>query len=217
MFLGHYGVALAAKKVAPKASLGTLVFAAQFADLLWPILLLAGVEKLRIVPGLMAASPFDFTSYPYSHSLVWQLGWGAVVGCICFLLRREARTALVLAAVVPTHWILDYVAHRPDMPIFPGGAKYGLGMWNSVPLTIGVEYVALAAGLAIYLSVTRAKDRKGGWIFWSLIVFLAGLYPGALFGPPPPSVNVIAGSALALWLTVPWAAWADRHREARKA
>lgn len=216
MFLGHYGVALAAKKIAPKASLGALVFAAQFADLLWPILLLAGVEKLRIVPGLMAASPFDFTSYPISHSLVWQLIWGAVMGCICFLLHREGRTALVLAAVVPTHWILDFVAHRPDMPIFPHGAKYGLGMWSSVPLTIAVEYAVFAAGLAIYLSMTRAKDRKGRWIFWSLIVFLAAVYPASLFGPPPPSVNEVAISALALWLTVPWAAWADRHREARK-
>jgi hypothetical protein len=214
MFLGHFGIAFAAKKVSPKASLGFLVFAAQFADLLWPVLLLTGVERVRIVPGLLAASPFDFTSYPISHSLVAQLGWGALVGLICFTLHRDGRTALLLACLVPTHWVLDFIAHRPDMPIFPHGPKYGLGMWNSVPLTIAVEYALYAAGIAVYLSVTRAKDKTGKVALWSLIGLLAVLYPASLFGPPPPSVKALAWSALAIWLTVPWAAWADRHRQA---
>jgi hypothetical protein len=87
MFLGHFGLAFAAKKAAPKPSLGTLVLAAQFADLLWPVLLLLGLERMRIVPGLLAASPFDFTSYPISHSLVAQLGWGALLGFIYFLVN----------------------------------------------------------------------------------------------------------------------------------
>ncbi|MBZ5661826.1 MAG: hypothetical protein LAO08_15595 [Acidobacteriia bacterium] len=215
MFLGHFGVALAAKKAAPKASLGTLVFAAQFADMLWPLLLLAGVERVRIVPGLLAASPFDFTSYPISHSLVAQLGWGAILGITYFLAKRDGRTAIIIGGLVPTHWVLDFIAHRPDMPIYPGGAKYGLGMWNSLPLTIGVEYVAFAAGIVIYLGATRAKDRTGGLALWSLLGLLGVLYVGSEFGPPPPNVKVLAESALAIWLTVPWAAWADRHREPR--
>jgi hypothetical protein len=140
MFLGHFAVALAAKKAAPKTSLGTLVLAAQFADMLWPLLLLLGIEQVRIVPGLLAASPFDFTSYPISHSLVAQLGWGALLGIVYFLVRRDGRSALLLGFLVPTHWLLDFIAHRPDMPIYPGEAKYGLGMWNSLPLTIAVEY-----------------------------------------------------------------------------
>ena len=123
MFLGHFGVAFAAKKAAPKTSLGTLVFAAQFADMLWPILLLLGVERVRIVPGLLPASPFDFTSYPISHSLVAQLGWGALLGLIYFAIRRDARSALLVGGLVPTHWVLDFVAHRPDMPIYPGGPR----------------------------------------------------------------------------------------------
>lgn len=213
MFLGHFGVAFAAKKALPKTSLGLLVFAAQFADLLWPILLLAGVERVRIVPGLLAASPFDFVRYPISHSLVMEFGWGALVGLICFGLHRNARSALILGSLVPTHWVLDFIAHRPDMPIYPSGPKYGLGMWNSVPLTIAVEYVLFAAGIAIYLSATRAKDATGRWAFWSLVVLLGVLYPASLFGPPPPSVQVLAWSALAIWLTVPWAGWADRHRQ----
>ncbi|MBZ5643949.1 MAG: hypothetical protein LAO19_14400 [Acidobacteriia bacterium] len=215
MFLGHFGVALAAKKAAPKVSLGTLVFAAQFADLLWPLLLLAGFEQVNIMPGLLAASPFDFTSYPISHSLVAQLGWGVILGVVYLFVKRDGRTALLIGALVPTHWVLDFIAHRPDMPIYPGGAKYGLGMWNSLPLTMIVEYVVFAAGIALYLGVTRARDRTGNLALWSLLGLLAVLYVASEFGPPPPSVKILAESALAIWLTVPWAAWADRHREPR--
>jgi hypothetical protein len=213
MFLGHFGVAFAAKKVAPKTSLGTLVFAAQFADFLWPVLLLLGVEHVRIVPGLMAASPFDFTSYPISHSLVAQLGWGALIGLIYFGLKRDGASALLVGALVPTHWVLDFIAHRPDMPIYPGGAKYGLGMWNSIPLTLAVEYVLFAAGIALYLSATSAKDKTGHLAFWSLVLLLGAAYPPSLFGPPPSNIQTLAPAALIMWITVPWAAWADRHRQ----
>jgi hypothetical protein len=215
MFLGHFGLAFAAKKAAPKTSLGTLVFAAQFADLLWAILLLLGIEQVRIVPGLLAASPFDFTSYPISHSLLAQLGWGALIGLIYFGLRRDLGSALVVGVLVPSHWVLDFIAHRPDMPIYPGGPKYGLGMWNSVPLTLAVEYVLFATGIALYLSATRAKDRTGHLAFWSLIVVLGVLYPASLAGPPPPNIYALAPAGLAMWLIVPWAAWADRHRQLR--
>jgi hypothetical protein len=213
MFLRHFGVAFAAKKADPKTSLGTLVFAAQFADMLWPILLLLGVEQVRIVPGLLSASPFDFTSYPISHSLVAQLGWGAFLGLTYFALKRDVKRALLVGGLVPTHWGLDFVAHRPDMPIYPGGTKYGLGMWNSIPLTISVEYVLFAAGIALYFRGTRAKDTTGKWAIWSLIGLLGVLFPASLFGPPPPSVQALAWSAVAIWLMVPWAAWADRHRQ----
>jgi hypothetical protein len=213
MFLGHFGLAFAAKKAAPKASLGILVFAAQFADLLWPFLLLLGIEHVRILPDAPPALQFEFTSYPISHSLVALLGWGALVGAICFAIRRDSRGALVAGALVPSHWVLDYIAHRPDMPIYPGGSKYGLGMWNSVPLTISVEYLLFAAGVALYISATHVRDTTGKWAVWSLAGLLAILYPASLWGPPPPSVQALAWSALAIWLTVPWAAWADRHRQ----
>ena len=213
MFLGHFAVALAAKKAAPKTSLGTLVVAAQFGDLLWPVLLLLGIEQVRIVPGLLPASPLNFTSYPISHSLVAQVGWGTLLGACYFMVRRSTRGALLVGLLVPSHWLLDFVAHRADMPLYPGGAKYGLGMWNSLPLTIVVEFALFAAGTAIYLSVTRAKDRMGNLALWSLLGLLAVLFPASLFGPPPPSVQALAWSAMAIWITVPWAAWADRHRQ----
>ena len=213
MFLGHFALALSAKKAAPKASLGTLVLSAQFADCLWPVLLLLGIEQVRIVPGLMRASPFDFVSYPISHSLFMQLLWGLLFGVVYLLWRRDLRTALVVGPLLLTHWLLDYFAHRPDMPLYPGGGpKLGLGMWNSVPLTLLVEYGMLIAGVAIYLTSTRSRGGRN-YAFWSLIIFLALVYPASLFGPPPPSVRALAFSAIAIWLTIPWAAAADRHRE----
>lgn len=214
MFLGHFALAMAAKKVAPKASLGTLVLSAQFADCLWPVLLLLGIEQVRIAPGITRVTPLDFVSYPISHSLLMELVWGLLLGTIYFLWRHDSRTATVVGALLPTHWLLDYLSHRPDMPLWPGGPKVGLGMWNSLPLTLAVEFGLFAAGVVLYLKATRSK---GGWNFgfWSFTVFLAAMYPASLFGPPPPSVRVVSFSALALWLTIPWAAWGDRQRETR--
>lgn len=214
MFLGHFALAMAAKRVAPKASLGTLVLSAQFADCLWPVLLLLGIEQVRIVPRITRVTPLDFVSYPISHSLMMQLVWGLLLGTIYFFWRRDFRTAAVVGALLPTHWLLDYFSHRPDMPLWPGGPKVGLGMWNSLPLTLLVEFGLLAVGIVVYFKATRSK---GGWNpgFWSFAVFLAVMYPASLFGPPPPSTRVLAFSALGLWLTIPWAAWGDRQRDSR--
>jgi len=214
MFLGHFGVALAAKKAAPKTSLGTLVLAAQLADLLWPIFLLLGWEQVRIKPGITRVTPLDFISYPWSHSLVMQLALGVALGLGYFAMRRDSRGAIVTASCVPTHWLLDYVSHRPDMPLVPGGARYGLGLWNSMPGTLLAELAIYTVGIAIYLSVTRKKDRTGKVALWAFLIFLVVAYFSSLFGPPPPNVHALAFSALAMWLLVPWAAWADRHRTA---
>jgi hypothetical protein len=214
MFLGHFGIALGAKKAAPKASLGMLILAAQFADLLWPIFLLLGWEQVRIAPGITRVTPLDFVSYPWSHSLLAQLVWGAALGIAYFAVRRNGRAAVVIAACVPSHWLLDYIMHRPDMPLFPGGARYGLGLWNSLPATLVSELGLFAVGVGLYLTVTRSKDRAGIYALWSLLLFLPLVYFASLFGPPPPNERVLAFSALAIWLTVPWAAWADRHRSA---
>jgi len=214
MFLGHFALAMAAKRVAPKASLGTLVLSAQFADCLWPVLLLLGIEQVRIVPGITRVAPLDFVSYPISHSLLTQLAGGFLLGAIYFFWRRDLRTSAAVGALLPTHWLLDYFSHRPDMPLYPGGPKVGLGMWGSVPLTLVVEFGLFSAGVILYLMATRSK---GGWNigFWSFALFLALMYPASLFGPPPPSVRVLAFTALALWLTIPWGAWGDRQRETR--
>jgi hypothetical protein len=214
MFLGHYGVAFAAKRAAPRTSLGALTFAAQFLDELWPILLLLGVEQVKIVPGLMAMSPLDFTYYPYSHSLVMTIVWGVLIGGIYFLLRRYGRGAWVVGLLVVSHWILDVPMHRPDLPLWPGlsSPKVGLGIWNWAPFPWLIELTIYAAGISVYARATRARDRIGSWGLWAYVLVLAILYVTSS-GSPPPSERALAWSALGLWLFVPWAWWVDKHRE----
>jgi hypothetical protein len=161
MFLGHFAIAMGAKKVAPEASLGTYVLGAQLADLIWPIFLLLGWERVRIAPGITRVTPLDFVSYPYSHSLLAQVLWGIALGAVYFAVRRNARAAIVLAACVPSHWVLDYLMHRPDLALVPGGARYGLGLWNSPAATLTLELILFAIGTVLYLSVTVAKDWVG--------------------------------------------------------
>ena len=214
MFIGHFGVALAAKKVAPRTSLGTLVLAAQFADLLWPILLLAGVEHVETVSGITKVSPFDFTDYLISHSLLMLFVWSLVVGGIYYGVRRYRRGVWVIAAAVISHWILDFIVHRPDLPLRPGGeARFGLGLWNSWPASIAVEVLFFGAGLWIYSSSTRARDNIGRYGFWFLMAFIFLGWIGSLLAGPPPNVRSLAWGALLMWITVPWAWWADKHRD----
>ena len=191
MFLGHFAPAMAGKKFASTASLGTLVLSTQFADCLWPVLLLLGIEQVRIVPGTTRVTPLDFISYPISHSLLLQLVWGLLLGGAYFFWRRDLRTALVVVALLPTHWLLDYFAHRPDMPLYPGGPKVGLGMWNSLPLTLLVEFGLFLIGLLVYLRATRSKGPRS-YGLWSFVLFLAAVYAAFLLGPPPPNVRMVA-------------------------
>jgi membrane-bound metal-dependent hydrolase YbcI (DUF457 family) len=213
MFLGHYGVAFAAKRAAPRTSLGALAFAAQFLDELWPILLLLGVEQVKIVPGLIAASPLDFTHYPYSHSLLMAIVWGILIGGICFLRRRYGRGAWIMGALVVSHWFLDVPMHRADLPLWPGASspKVGWGLWNSIPATFVIEFAIYAIGIAIYLRATRARDRIGRWGLWAFILVLAIIFVTS--NSPPPSERALALTALGLWLFVPWAWWVDKHRD----
>lgn len=213
MFIGHYGLALAAKRAAPKTSLGTLVLATQFADCLWPIFLILGWEHVEIAPGNTRMTPLDFVSYPWSHSLLMDALWAAAFAGIYFALRRYAAGAWMVALGVISHWVLDWISHRPDMPLSPWSShKVGLGLWNSMAGTLIVEVTLFGGGLALYLSSTRAKDRVGKIALWSLIGLLAFGWAGNLFSPPPTSVQQIQYSAPLLWLTPLWAWWADRHR-----
>jgi hypothetical protein len=217
MFIGHFALALGAKKLAPKASLGTLFMAAQLADLIWPTLVLLGIETLAVAPGITAVTPLDFVSYPYSHSLVALVVWGAALGS-AYALARRGRTAegLTIAALVLSHWVLDVITHRPDMPISVGGTtKVGLGLWNSVPGTIMVEGLLFAIGVAVFARATRAIDRTGKAAFWGLVGFLLVVYAGNLVGPPPPSAMAVAWVAESIWLLVAWGYWIDRHRVTR--
>lgn len=215
MFIGHFAVAFAAKRAVPGVSLGTLFLAAQLADLVWPTLVLAGMETFSIRPGITAVTPLDFTRYPYSHSLVGMAGCGFLLAIVYFVIRRKALAALMLLAVVLSHWLLDFVTHRPDLPLtLTGAERFGLGLWHSRVATLVVEGALFAACVWLYARMTRPLDRIGRWSFIALVAFLALVYLANIFGPPPPSIAAVAWSAQAIWLLVAWGYWIDRHRRA---
>jgi len=227
MFLGHYGVAFAAKRFAPRTTLGPLTFAAQFLDELWPILLLLGVEHVRIAPWLIRQSsstvaggrhatsttPLEFVYYPFSHSLLMAVVWAALIGGFYFLLRRYGRGAWVIALLVVSHWLLDLPMHRGDLPLWPGASspKVGWGLWDVFILTYIIEFTIYFAGLFMYVRATRARDRVGAWGLWVYAILLPLIFL-ASNGPPPPSVQALAWTALGIWLFVPLAWWVDKHR-----
>jgi len=212
VFIGHYAAGLAAKAVAPRTSLGTLFLAAGFIDLLWPFFLLLGLERVRIAPGITAATPLDFEHYPLSHSLLAVTGWALGLGAAYQCLRRYPRGAVVVGLLVVSHWMLDALAHRPDLPIVPGSeARVGLGLWYSVPATLAVELTLFAAGWWLYLRATRPIAGRRQWPLWGLAAFLLVVYAGNLFGEPPPSVAAIAWLGQAQWLLVAWGYWAEKR------
>ena len=212
MFLGHFGVALAAKKAAPKTSLAMLVAAGECLDLLWPVLLLADVEHVRVVKGITAVTPFDFYDYPISHSLVTSLVWGALAAGLYFAFTRYARGAWTIAALVPSHWVMDWLVHRPDMPLWPGNSpKFGLGLWNSWPLTLAAEFLVFGVGLLVYGRCTRPMNRLGRYLIWLWATVLVGSWVSTIAGEPPSS-SAIAWLSLSIWLLVAWAGWADANR-----
>lgn len=217
MFIGHFAVAFAAKRAAPELSLGTLFLAAQLADLVWPTLVMLGVESVAVAPGITRVTPLDFIHYPWSHSLTAMAFWGVALSVAWVGVRRGTPTAaIVIIAVVVSHWMLDWISHRPDMPLTLGGdTRVGLGLWNSMAGTLAVEGGLFAVCVALYARTTRALDRIGSWAFWGLVAFLVAVYLAALFGPPPPSSAAVAWSAQAIWLLVAWGYWVDRHRKNR--
>ena len=217
MFIGHFALGFAAKPAVPRVSLAALLLASLFADVLWPILVLAGVEQVRIAPGNTAFTPLEFISYPWSHSLLLLVVWGVCLGSAYRIIFGGRRTVVVLALLVISHWVLDWITHAPDMPLYPGGPREGLSLWNSIPLTMGVETLMFAAGLYVYARTTRAKDAIGRWGFVSLGATLAAIYMvDGLYGAPPPTILAlcVVGMAASVVFTA-WAWWADRHREAR--
>lgn len=212
MFIGHAAVALAAKPLAPRVSLGLLLVAAYGIDIVWPVLLLAGIERVAIAPGDTAFTPLAFVHYPWTHSLAAAIGWGVLFGLAFW--KSGARAATVLGVLVLSHWVLDAIVHRPDLPLWPGSATLvGAGLWNSVVATVAIEGGLFAAGVATYVRHAPARNRVGAVAFWSLIGFLVLAYVANILGPPPPGVGAIASAGLAGGVLFGvWAWWADRHR-----
>lgn len=214
MFIGHFGVGLAAKRIDSRPSLGTLFIASQFLDLLWPIFLLVGLEKVKIEPGNTAFTPLNFTYYPFSHGFLSVFLLSIIFGAVYFILKRNLKSSILLGSLVLSHWILDLIVHRPDLPLIPwSDVKVGLGLWNSVILTLIVEGFIFIAGAYLYIKTTKAENKKGSIGLWSLVVFLIIVYLMNVFGPPPPSSDAIAIAGLSQWLLIIWAYWIDKNRK----
>jgi hypothetical protein len=215
VFLGHYGASLAAKKFTPYTSLGTLTVASLWLDLLWPTFLLLGYERVAVDPGNTAVTPLAFEYYPWSHSLLMVLGWALVLGGLYAFFRRYPKGAWVVALVVVSHWLLDVVVHRPDLPLWPpAGPVVGLGLWRSLPATAVVEVILLGVGLWLYARSTEPTDAIGRHALTVFAVTLLLMYGLNLVAPPPPSATAVAWGAQAQWLLVLLAVWLDRHRVA---
>ena len=213
MFIGHFAVGFAARKLAPRGPLPAYFAAAQLPDLLWPVLLLAGVERVTIAPGDTAFTPLRFDSYPISHSLALDVVWALLFAGGMWVATRSRSAAWASAVLVVSHWILDLATHRADMPLVPGGSRYGLGLWNSVPATLATESALLAVGVALYVRATRPLDRVGRHALTGLVAFLVLAYLGAAFGPPPPNVAAVAWAGIAGGIVVlALAAWIEAHR-----
>lgn len=213
MFAGHVGVALAAKAKEPRAPLGALVAASFGVDLIWPILLLAGVESVAIEPGATEFTPLDFQSYPWSHSLAMVLLWGAVAWGLVRWWGGGLKVATMIGVVLVSHWVLDFVTHRPDLPLWPGGPLVGLGLWNSVPATIIVEGALFVGGLVWYVSRFPARNNLGRVGLVAMVGLVTLIWIAGPFSPPPPSPSAVAIVGLALWIFPLWAWRIELHRQ----
>src|SRR6266849_3423013 len=173
MGIGHFALGFAAKRAVPSLPLWLLLLAPMFVDLLWGIFVLAGIEHASIKPGITAASPIDLYDYPISHSLLGGMLWALLFGGGYFFFRRYRAGALMLGLLVLSHWVLDVISHRPDVPVLPHGPYLGLGLWNSVPATILTEEAMLVIGATLYLRATRSGGTASTIGLWAMFALFA--------------------------------------------
>ncbi len=218
MLVGHFGVSLAAKRVAPKASLGTLMLASMLPDLLAWALFLAGIEHARIHPGITRTNSLEMYDIAISHSLATAALWGALLAAAYFLWHHYSRTSWVILGLVLSHWLLDFVSHRPDMPLAPGFHHYfGLGLYNSPVGILLVEGLVWFGGIVIYARSTRARRLAGAWMFWAGTALLTLLWIFTLNGASPPDLRRAGISSLIfLFILVLWAYFVDFLRSATR-
>lgn len=215
MFVGHYGVSFALKRLEPRLSLGILFLAVQGLDVLFSGFVLAGLEKMRIVPGFTAYNPYDLYFMPYSHSLAGAVGWSLLAfGAFLALRRKRLAAAALVAAAVFSHFVLDVPVHTPDLPLLgAGSAKLGLGLWNRRWAALGLELACLGAGLLLYLRATRAASAGARRVTGAVVGILLLAAVSTPFLPPPSSGTAFAVQALAGYgLLAALGEWLDRSR-----
>jgi len=213
--VGHYGPSLAAKAIKKGIPLWILFIAVQWVDVLWSIFVLFGIEKVRIVPGITATNPLDLYYMPYTHSLVAVIGWSFIALIIYKLLSRDNgwSAAAIVGGAVVSHWILDLLVHRPDLPLYDNTMKVGFGLWNFPILAFALEVLILSIGLYLYLRTTKplsASGRYGMVIFSIVMLFVQGI---VFFGPPPASEKAAAIIALGSYAVFAGVAfWLEKKR-----
>ena len=208
MFIGHYALGLASKKIDKAPSLAVMFIAVQLLDLLWPVFVLLGIETFEVDPGNTKMTPLNFTHYPYSHSLLMSLVWGLLFGLIYYAITKNKKGSLLLFALVFSHWVLDFLSHRPDLPMSPfSGIKLGLGLWNHPIVESVLEIGIFVVGAVLYYNSVKPKRNIA---FWALIVFFLIIHIMNIFGPPPPGTEMVAWTANSMWLFVLWAWWIEK-------
>ncbi|GGK15920.1 permease [Yeosuana aromativorans] len=208
MFIGHYGLAFGAKKIDKLPSLAIMFVAAQFLDLLWPIFVLTGLETFKIDVGNTVLTPLNFTDYPYSHSLMMAIVWGILFALVYFGFTKNKKGSILLGMLVLSHWVLDFIVHRADLPLSPfSDLKVGLGLWNIPIIEIVLETGLFLLGIYLYIKTVGTKRKIA---FWSLVMVFLIVHFLNVFGPPPPSINAVAWSANLMWLFVLWAWWIEK-------
>ncbi|MBS1743503.1 MAG: hypothetical protein JST81_10750 [Bacteroidetes bacterium] len=210
MFIGHFGLGLASKKADPFPSLAVMFIAVQFLDLLWPVFCLLGIERFEIDKGNTALTPINFSYYPYSHSLLMAVIWGIVFGFIYYLFTKRKSSAIFLAILVLSHWVLDLLVHRPDLPLTPfNNYTVGFGLWNAPVIEMILELGLFIGGSILYYTSVKPKRKIS---YWLLIVFFILIHLANVFGPPPPSVNAVAWAGNLMWIFIVWAWWIERKK-----
>ncbi len=208
MFIGHFGLGLASKKINQLPSLAVMFMAVQFLDLLWPIFCLTGIETFQIEAGNTKLTPLNFSHYPYSHSLLMAIFWGTVFGVFYYFFTKNRSGSVLLGLLVISHWLLDLFVHRPDLPITPFSEfKVGLGLWNFPVIEILIEFGLFFSGTLLYYNTVKPKRKISFWLLIGLFVLIHLLN---LLGPPPPSVNAVAWAGNLTWLFVLWAWWIEK-------
>jgi membrane-bound metal-dependent hydrolase YbcI (DUF457 family) len=201
---GHYSAAFLAKLIEPRLPLWILAIAVQLIDVLWAGFVLAGIEHFRVDPSL-ASTPFDLYHMPYTHSLVGALAWAALAAAAVFAWRRERLASLVVAGAVASHWLLDWVVHRPDLLLWGGSAKHGLSLWNLPVVAIGVESLLLIASAWVLVRHYGYRSQRRGVI--AIVSSLLSVQAALTVGPPSLGPPAVAGGALLLFGAVAWGAW----------
>ena len=202
MFVGHYGVSLAARaRLGTRVPLWVWFIAVQWMDVVWSVLVLLGVEKLHIVPGFTEANALDLYYMPYTHGLPGSILVSLALGIIVasFVSRDRVKICLMIAAASFSHWVLDLIVHTPDLPLYDNSAKVGLGLWRHVIFSFPLELIVLGLGAWIYARSVTFASAKGRYVFWGFVVFLAAMQVYANFGPPPSSPEAMAVIALAFY------------------